>query len=220
MPLTCPKWGDGSLWGDGDLWCGVAGSYQYIAWLEGHDRAALVTWNLQSPDTKVWTPTISTAGIVSFSDGFGTATDVPVAPDPTGVNWTPSVSNAGLITLTSGADAAEDQASLEDVDDVQWWWSAFASGITQWSTVPLVGYRYKSHHVSVQIEYDDGDQLVIDRITLLANVAAERPDKYVAHTDFTSHKKVSVQIVYASGDEFVVNMVHVKANVHKHQPKG
>lgn len=220
MPLTCPTWGDSSLWGDGDLWCSFSGSHQYIAWLEGKDRNALITWNLESPDAKVWTPVISTSGVVSFSDSFGTATDVPVAPDPTGVNWTPSISNAGIVTMTSGADAAEDQASLIDSDSIQWWWSAFASGITQWVTNPQVGYRYKANLVAVEVEYDDGDELVIDRITALANITREVPDQFVAYTDFVTHKKVSVEIVYASGDEIVIDHIQVQCQVKKHMPKG
>ena len=220
MALTCPKWGDSSLWGDGDLWCGVTGSFQYIAWLEGRDRNALITWNLASPDTKVWTPTISIAGIVSFSDSFGTATSVPVAPAPASINWTPSISNGGIVTMTSGADAAEDQASLVDTNSIQWWWSAFTSGITQWATNQQVGYRYRANRLAIEVEYDDGDELVIDRITLLANITREVPDQFVAYTDFISHKKVSVEIVYASGGEIVIDSLQVKCNVKQHMPKG
>ena len=221
MPLTCPRWGDGSLWGDGDLWCGISGYAQYIAWLEGADRGALTTWNLQSPDTNVWTPTITTAGIVSFASSVGTATTVPVAPAPDGDNWTPSISNAGLITLTEGVDAAEDQASLIDSDEDQWWWAVPESdGVSTWSTRVVVGARQKLHHISTQVEYSGGDSFIITSIRLLCSIASQLADRFVAYTDFTTHKRVSVQVVFAGGAEFVIDRIHVLANARQQQPRG
>lgn len=221
MALVCPKWGDGSLWGDGDLWCGISGASQYVAYPGRDERTDLTTWNLQSPDTLVWTPSISTAGIVSLVSSVGTVTETPVAPAPDGNNWTPSIANTGVITLTEGADAAESRASLIDVDDVQWWWAVPESdGISAWATRVQVGAQQKLHHVSVQVEYAAGDRLVIDSIRVLANIAAQLPDRYVAFTDFSTHKRVSVQVQFAGGDEFVIDMIQVRANVKRQHARG
>ena len=221
MALVCPKWGDTSLWGDGDLWCGISGSFQYVADIGRAQRPFLTSWNLQSPDTKVWTPSISTAGIFSISDGVGTASEVPVLPTGTDNTWEPSVSNAGLITLTSGTDADAQQASLIDVDSVQWYWSVPADdGISEWNDRQITSGRFKGNRVSIQVVYNDGDRFIIDRIGLQAMVAAQRPDRFVAYTDFVSHKRLSVQVVYAGGDSFVVEYIQMISNVKKHQTKG
>lgn len=221
MALVCPKWGDTSLWGDGDLWCGISGSAQHIAWLEGREYALVTSWNLQSPDLRIWTFTISTSGVVTVTDGVGTASSVPVLPDPSDDAWTPSIANTGIITLTDGGSVTAKQASLIDGDSVQWYWSVPESdGISTWNTRSIVGGRLKDHHVSVQVVYNDGDSFVIDRITALANILSQLPDRFTASLDFVSHKRVSIQVQYAGGDEFVVDRIQLIASVKKHQPKG
>ena len=221
MPLTCPKYGDASLWGDGDLWCGVSGSYQYISTFGQNERAALTTWNLQSPNTNVWTPSISTSGVLSFSDGIGTATEIPVLPEADDGTWEPSISNAGLVTLTSGTDADAKVASLIDSNSIQWWWAVPAgAGISTLTDRPIVASRVKTNRFAIEVVYDDGDKLIIDRVSSLVNFGPQKPDRYVAYTDFVTHKRVSVQVVFSGGALFVVEYVEVMANVKKHQPKG
>ena len=76
----------------------------------------ILHWSLQSPDGTVWKPTITRAGIVTFTAGGPIlTTDPPIfpgSPDPPNI-WTPSIDNSGLVTITSGLDAGQSPAALQ-----------------------------------------------------------------------------------------------------------
>ena len=222
MPLVCPKWGDTSLWGDGDLWCGVSGSFQYVSYLRDHGRNTTTSWNLQSADDTVWVPGITTDGEVSFVSSLAaTPSAVPIAPGPDEDVWRPAASDAGEITLTEEAESGLLSAALLDSSGIAWYWSVLTTnGEAVWATRRLTGEAVKLHDISVQIEYAGGDSFIIDRITALANIAAQQPHRFVSYVDFVSHKRLSIQVQYNGGDEFVVDSVNILAHVKKHMPKG
>ena len=76
----------------------------------------ITRWSLQAPDGTVWKPSITRAGLVTFTPGGAVlTTDPPIfpgVPDPPNI-WTPSISNAGLVTITSGLDAGQPPAALQ-----------------------------------------------------------------------------------------------------------
>lgn len=72
-----------------------------VAFDSSNIPATSSAWTLTSPNATVWTPSISTAGIVSVTDS-GTAGDSVVFVGLDGNKWTPTISNGGIVTATSG----------------------------------------------------------------------------------------------------------------------
>lgn len=98
----------------------------------------LTSWSLQSPDTTNWVPSISLAGLVTFTPGGGVITATPpVYGDQVDATiWTPAISNAGVVTLTQGTDSGQLRAALLDGSGIQWIASVLG-GIVSWLK-PLV----------------------------------------------------------------------------------
>ena len=101
----------------------------------------ITNWSLQSPDTTVWIPTISTRGICTWTSGGAIVTATPPVFQSTvdATIWIPSISNAGIVTMTSGTSVIGQRwATLLDANNRQWFGCATAAGtITFISQEPL-----------------------------------------------------------------------------------
>lgn len=100
----------------------LARSQEYrIAFDSSNIPSTSSAWTLTSPNATVWTPSITTAGIVSLTSG-GVAGETAVLVGVDGTKWTPTISNGGIITLTSGGtlSASDTIATLTDSGDTIW----------------------------------------------------------------------------------------------------
>jgi len=70
--------------------------------------------------------------------------------------------------------------------------------------------------MAVRLAFSPSSLYVIDSIRPVVNVCSQLPDRYIVHTDFTTHQRVSIQVVFSGGTSFVVDRVHPVVNV-KHQ---
>ena len=66
----------------------------------------LYTPQLQSPNGTIWMPSISNAGILSWTDNGTVATGLHLV-DTDSVVWEWTISNAGIITMTSTAETTD-----------------------------------------------------------------------------------------------------------------
>ena len=97
----------------------------------------ITTWSLQSPDGTAWVPTISIAGIVTWTSGGAVLT--PIAPcfqgTPDTTVWTPQISNAGIVTIVDGPATGNYRAALLDSNLVTWLILVDSDGIVHLSPV-------------------------------------------------------------------------------------
>lgn len=98
--------------------------------------AVSTNWTLTSPNLTVWSPSITTGGVVSFASG-GAAGDSVVLVGLDGLAWTPSIDNSGIVSVTSGSELTSSQtaASLVDSGAVQWYFYVDLNGLVTISTV-------------------------------------------------------------------------------------
>jgi len=109
---------------------------EYIRMIDGGGLPTVSTnWTLTSPNLTVWEPSISTGGVVTFTDG-AVAADSAVLVGLDGLAWTPTIDNNGIISVTSGTEltSAQIAASLVDADSVQWYFYVDLSGLVTIST--------------------------------------------------------------------------------------
>ena len=125
---------------------------EYLSFIDGGNAPSLLTsWTLTSPNSTVWGPTISTGGIVTFTDG-ATAATAPVFIGLDGLAWNVAIDNFGLLLVTSGADLAstDNAASLIDSAGTTWTFYVDSSGLVNITTsfvLPAL-FRYPSTVVS------------------------------------------------------------------------
>ena len=99
---------------------GRPSEYQ-VAFDSSNIPATSSAWTLTSPNATVWTPSISTVGIVSLTDS-GVAGDSVVFVGLDGNKWTTTISNGGIITVTSGGalSLSDTIATLTDSGGTIW----------------------------------------------------------------------------------------------------
>lgn len=91
---------------------------------------AIYAWSLQSPDSTVWVPSITTEGMLSFVSGGGIITATPpVFRGVGGTIWTPFISNAGLVSIVQGNEMGQRWAWKIDINLVRWYFDVDATGI-------------------------------------------------------------------------------------------
>ena len=96
---------------------------EYITYFDSSDiPGVLATWTLTSPDATVWGPSVTTAGIVTFTSGATLVTTAVVFIGLDGNKWTPTIANTGIVTVTSGGalSASDTIATLTDSNGVSW----------------------------------------------------------------------------------------------------
>ena len=79
------------------------------------------SWALTAPNASIWGPSITTGGIISFTDGASVGDSVTVLGID-GTKWDPTISNTGVVTLTSGSaiGASDTIASIVDSSSISW----------------------------------------------------------------------------------------------------
>ena len=125
---------------------------EYIGFIDGGNSPSLVTsWTLTSPNATVWGATISTGGIVTFTDGAAAST-VPVFIGLDGLAWNPTIDNGGIVTVTSGSalSSTNSAAALDDSGGTRWTFYVDQDGLVNVTTslvLPAL-FRYPSVTVS------------------------------------------------------------------------
>lgn len=221
MAITVPLWGDGSKWGDGDLWARQYGSTPYIARFYSTERPILTAWNLQSPDGTVWVPSITIAGIVSFTGTAGaTASTDPVVFLGYGTVYTPTIANTGIVTLTTATDTRQALAAILDPDDVLWYGLVDTSPIAYITTRQTADIEPKMNRVSVRVTWTGSSAFVIDSIRPLANIDEEIPERFEARTDVDTGERISVRVTVNTTTAFAIDQIRLLANTRHQQPTG
>ena len=110
---------------------------EYVRMIDGGSLPSVSTnWTLTSPNLTVWSPSITTAGVVSFTDG-AVAGDSVILVGLDGLAWTPTIDNSGIVSVASGTEltSAQTAASLVDSGSVQWYFYVDLDGLVTISTV-------------------------------------------------------------------------------------
>lgn len=117
----------------------------------------IFNWTLQSPDTTVWTPSISTTGIITWTSGGPLLTSTPPVFQGyfTNLVWVPSISNTGVVTITQDLASGQFLAALRDSAFQDWYFSVSTYGLIQVGG-PIVPYTPPWRTIDYGI-YDDGD---------------------------------------------------------------
>lgn len=79
-------------------------------------------WTLTAPNASVWDPSITTSGVISFTDGATVGADTVTVLGIDGTKWDPTISNGGVITLTTGSTIGSSDviASIVDSNSISW----------------------------------------------------------------------------------------------------
>lgn len=96
---------------------------EYIRFVDGSSNPSLTaSWTLTSPDANVWAPTISTGGVITFTDGAAAVAGSIVFIGLDGLAWSPTISNGGIVTVTSGSalSSSDTAATLTDSSSISW----------------------------------------------------------------------------------------------------
>jgi hypothetical protein len=221
--MACALWGDGSKWGDGDLWCREISVGPYVSFLDQDtDRPLLSSWTLQSPDATIWSPTISSQGVLTFTSGAGSLSTAPVLIEDDNTLWSMAIGNTGVLTLTDGvADTNQPAAEVIDPNAIAWYGRVSSLNVLRWQTGSVPGnLRTRLTHVSVRVSYSAAAAFVIHSIRpLLAPVKAVL-GRYITHTDMVTKGRVSVRITYTGNAAFVVDRIALTAKSKKQRPRG
>jgi len=125
---------------------------EYIRFVDDSASPVSTTdWTISSPDTNVWVPSITTDGVVSFTDG-GAALTTPVIIGLDGLAWNPAISNDGVLSVESGDEfgSSEASASLLDSDSVEWFMYVDADGIVNVTTSLVIPVLFRYPSISVR----------------------------------------------------------------------
>lgn len=80
------------------------------------------SWSVESPNNMDWTPTVSTAGILSFADTDPNE-NTPHIAGMNGYQYGISISNAGIVSIDDGGlplSSSDEVAALVDSSSVTW----------------------------------------------------------------------------------------------------
>jgi hypothetical protein len=127
---------------------------EYVTAIDGSAiPPASTAWTLTSPNADVWAPAITTAGIVSETDGaVAGASAVFVGLD--GTKWVPAISNGGIVSMTSSGmvSVGDLMAALVDAAGVTWVFYVDDDNLVQVTTAALLTalMRYPSLIVTFQ----------------------------------------------------------------------
>ena len=121
---------------------------EYIRFIDaGNDPSLTMAWTLTSPNVTVWSPSVSTAGVVTMTDGAVAGT-VPIFIGLDGNAWNPTIDNSGIITATTGSPmASTDQAaSILDSNGLAWTFYVDTDNIVNLTTNAVLPalFRYPS----------------------------------------------------------------------------
>ena len=121
---------------------------EYIRFIDaGNDPSLTMAWTLTSPNVTVWSPSVSTAGVVTMTDGAVAGT-VPIFIGLDGNAWNPTIDNSGIITATTGSPmASTDQAaSILDSSGLAWTFYVDTDNIVNLTTNAVLPalFRYPS----------------------------------------------------------------------------
>jgi len=151
---------------------------RYEASVEGAVAISITAstlWTLQSPDLTIWTPSISTLGVVTWTSGAGSAGVSVILVGDDGSFWTPAISNAGVVTRTSDAVfSGQTRAVFRDSDGITWYWfvtAAGASGVSTLDTAAIVTLSNSpgTRH-SLMVKYNTGGAFTIQGLRALVQV--------------------------------------------------
>lgn len=95
---------------------------EFICQIDGGVSPTVDTaWTVSSPDTTVWLPSVTTAGILSFASG-GVALNTPDVPGVDGSGWDLTISNGGVLTVTQGGflSSSDSMAAVNDSNSITW----------------------------------------------------------------------------------------------------
>ena len=139
--------------------------------------APITTWSLQSPNGTAWVPTITTAGIVTFTSGGSVLT--PRAPCFQGIPdttlWTPQISDAGIVSLLDVPTMGTYRAALLDSNATLWLFLVDRAGIVhvgpasdspvmyRWGTKRRWGMGWRWGHGATEPWVQKGDPLTVTR---------------------------------------------------------
>lgn len=151
---------------------------RYEASLDGAvqlDLADTTAWTLQSPNLTIWTPSISTLGVVTFTSGAGSAGPALVLVGDDGSLWTPTISNAGIVTINSGAVFTNQVRPIFlDSSGVTWYWFVTSAGISGTSTLDTAAITVLSNNpatrLSLRVKYVTGGAFTIQGLRAPAQV--------------------------------------------------
>jgi hypothetical protein len=222
--MALGKWGDGGLYGDGGLWNSLTlQAQEFYARVDEPQQAYpfTTTWNLQSPNGSIWLPSISTSGILSFTDvGAGTADNVLV-PDADGTYWTPSISNDGIVSVTSGAvpTVSTELPSVIDTSGRVWYWLILDSLSILSSAQP---WRSRTFYFSPRLKYTapatNETPFRIYSTRAYVSIGAESLRAYEAQVEAVQNR-ISIRVKH-SGSDFVMFTSTARANIKKKQVEG
>lgn len=93
----------------------------------------IFSWSLQSPDGTVWVPSVSTAGIVTWTSGGApiTLTSPVYQGTPNSKVWIPRMTDAGIPEKIETLSAGQRWAALIDPNGVRWYFTVNAFNETQ-----------------------------------------------------------------------------------------
>lgn len=222
--MALGKWGDGGLYGDGGLWNSLTlQSNEYFARVDEPQQSYPFTtaWNLQSPNGSIWLPSITTAGILSFTDMGAGAADSILVPDADGTYWTPSITNGGIISVTSGATptASTELPSIADTSGRIWYW-LILDGLSILSLA--APWRSRAFYYSPRLKYtapaETETPFRIYSTRAYVSIGAEFLRAYEAQVE-SQQNRISIRVRH-SGSDFVMFTATARANIKKKQVEG
>jgi len=139
--------------------------------------ATITAWSLQSPNGTAWVPTISPAGLVTWTSGGAAIT--PRAPCFQGIPdttlWTPQISDAGIVSLIDVPTMGNYRAALLDSNALLWLFLVDRAGIVnvgpasdspvmyRWGTKRRWGMGWRWGHGVTEPWVQKGDPLTVTR---------------------------------------------------------
>jgi len=222
--MALGKWGDGGLYGDGGLWNSLTlQSKEFFSHIDTLQQPYPFTtaWNLQSPNGSTWLASITTAGVLSFTDvGAGTADSILV-PDTNGTYWTPSITDAGIISVTNGAAplVSTELPSIIDTSGRLWYWFIM-NNLSILS--PAQPWRSRTFYFSPRLHYTAPAQTEtpfrLYSTRAYVSMGAESLRAYEAEVEGVQNR-ISIRVKHA-GSNFVMFTLTVRANIKKKQVEG
>lgn len=219
MPSTCPFWGSGAYWGDGSLYCSTASSVLAYSISLDSLRTFINQWNLVDSSGVVWTPTISTSGVITLTSSSGTTSTQPIIPisDGSGVR-SMSVSTLGVITTTIGTDTGQSAAVLTDSGAQDW--SLLADSSAQILVNPYLTNSPRLHLLQMRVKHSAGGDFRIYQLRPIGGMDNYFQFDYVTQVDDTRYFRLALSIKHGDAGNFVFWYARPEVRLLEQEPVG
>jgi hypothetical protein len=227
----CKKWGT-FKWGT-EQWCRAIGLRPFRSVFEEFGQNYTTNWNLQSPDTTIWTHTLTSgsnptpvATVVSSSGTKSEFTPIFAQTNPW-MEWAPSVDNTGVIVLTGASNDGMDYGAATYDDNAKvWYWYVDRHGATQitdnvvYLTVPYFRrVQFELTYIPTsQAKASSVNKFIIGRTGV--DVGRRIPADWLWHVpevDFVQHTRTAIELTMETSSEFNVRQVVARVQTKKHK---